>query len=147
MRNEIKLVDILVVEDNPGDARLITEVLKSNKIYNSLHIVKDGVEAMEFLHQEGKFADVPIPDLIFLDLNLPKKDGREVLAEIKSDNRLKQIPVVIMTMSQSEEDIMRSYKLHANCYVTKPIDLDQFVKVVESIEDFWFTLVKLPSKG
>jgi two-component system, chemotaxis family, response regulator Rcp1 len=147
MSKEIKLVDILVVEDNPGDARLIMEVLKSDKIYNSLHIVKDGVEAMDFLHQEGKFADVPRPDLIFLDLNLPKKDGREVLAEIKSDERFKQIPVVIMTMSKSEEDILKSYKLHANCFVTKPIDLDQFVKVVESIEDFWFSLVKLPLKG
>ena len=143
----VKLIDILVVEDNPGDARLIMEALKSNKIYNSLHIATDGVEAMEFLHREGKFTNVPRPDLIFLDLNLPRKDGREVLAEIKSDERFKQIPVVIMTMSQSEEDILKSYSLHANCYVTKPIDLDQFVKVIESIEDFWFSLVKLPSKG
>jgi two-component system, chemotaxis family, response regulator Rcp1 len=147
MNAAIKLVDILVVEDNPGDARLIMEVLKSNKIYNSLHIVKDGIEAMEFLNRKGKYADVPIPDIIFLDLNLPRKDGREVLAEIKSDEMFKQIPVVIMTMSQSDEDILRSYRLHANCYVTKPIDLDRFVKVVESIEDFWFSLVKLPSKG
>jgi two-component system, chemotaxis family, response regulator Rcp1 len=143
----VKLIDILVVEDNPGDARLIMEALKSNKIYNSLHITTDGVEAMEFLHREGKFTNVPRPDLIFLDLNLPRKDGREVLAEIKSDERYKQIPVVIMTMSQSEEDILKSYSLHANCYVKKPIDLDQFVKVIESIEDFWFSLVKLPSKG
>lgn len=142
----VKLIDILVVEDNPGDARLIVEVLKSNKIHNSLHIVKDGVEAMDFLHKKGEFANVPRPDLIFLDLNLPKKDGREVLAELKSSDMFKQIPVVVMTMSQAEEDILRSYSLHANCYVTKPIDLDQFVKVVESIEDFWFSLVKLPSK-
>jgi chemotaxis family two-component system response regulator Rcp1 len=146
MNTNFKLIDILVVEDNPGDARLIMEVLKSNKIHNSLRIVKDGVEAMDFLHKKGEFADVPRPDLIFLDLNLPKKDGREVLAELKSDNDLKSIPVVVMTMSQSEEDILRAYNLHANCFVTKPIDLDQFVKVVESIEDFWFSLVKLPSK-
>lgn len=144
---DVKLVDILVVEDNPGDARLIMEVLKSDKIYNSLHIVKDGVEAMEFLNKSGKFKDVPRPDLILLDLNLPKKDGREVLAEIKADSALKQIPVVIMTTSQSDEDILKSYKLHANCFITKPIDLDQFVKVVESIEDFWFSLVKLPPKN
>jgi len=143
---EIKLIDILVVEDNPGDARLIKEVLKSNKIYNSLYIAEDGVEAIDFLNKKGKFSDAPRPDLIFLDLNLPRKDGREVLAEIKGDKRFKQIPVVIMTMSQSDEDILKSYQLHANCYVTKPIDLDQFVKVVESIEDFWFSLVKLPSK-
>lgn len=146
MNTNPKLIDILVVEDNPGDARLITEVLKSNEIHNSLNIVKDGVEAMDFLNQNGKFAAMPRPDLIFLDLNLPKKDGREVLTEIKSDDRLKQIPVVVMTMSQAEEDIVKSYSLHANCYITKPIDLDQFVKVVESIENFWFSLVKLPSK-
>lgn len=146
MNTNPKLIDILVVEDNPGDARLITEVLKSNEIHNSLNIVKDGVEAMDFLNQNGKFAAMPRPDLIFLDLNLPKKDGREVLTEIKSNDRLKQIPVVVMTMSQAEEDIVKSYSLHANCYITKPIDLDQFVKVVESIEDFWFSLVKLPSK-
>lgn len=143
---DVKLIDILVVEDNPGDARLITEVLKSNKIHNSLHVVKDGVEAMDFLHQKGEFTNVPRPDLIFLDLNLPRKDGREVLAELKSDDRFMQIPVVVMTMSQSEEDILKSYSLHANCYVTKPIDLDQFIKVVDSIENFWFSLVKLPSK-
>ena len=146
MNADFKLIDILVVEDNPGDGRLIMEVLKSNKIHNSLNIVKDGVEAMDFLHKKGEFANVPRPDLIFLDLNLPRKDGREVLAELKSDDKFKQIPVVVMTMSQAEEDILKSYSLHANCYVTKPIDLDQFVKVVESIEDFWFSLVKLPSK-
>jgi len=142
----VKQIDILVVEDNPGDARLIMEVLKSNKIYNSLHVVKDGVEAMDFLNQNGEYAEMPRPDLIFLDLNLPRMDGREVLAKLKSDDIFKHIPVVVMTMSQSEEDILKSYNLHANCYVTKPIDLDQFVKVVESIEDFWFSLVKLPGK-
>jgi two-component system response regulator len=139
-------IDILVVEDNPGDARLIKEVLNGNKIYCHLHIVKDGVEALNFLHKKEEFTDSPRPDLIFLDLNLPKKDGREVLAEIKSDDNLKQIPVVIMTISQAEEDIIKSYSLHANCYVTKPLDLDQFVKVVRSIEEFWFSLVKLPKK-
>jgi two-component system, chemotaxis family, response regulator Rcp1 len=141
-----KMIDILVVEDNPGDALLIREVLNSNKIYNTLNIVKDGAEALDFLRRKGKFAGAPSPDLILLDLNLPRVDGRQVLADIKSDDKLKQIPVVIMTMSQDEEDIAKAYKLHANCYVTKPIDLDQFVKVVESLENFWFSLVKLPAK-
>jgi two-component system, chemotaxis family, response regulator Rcp1 len=142
-----KVADILIVEDNPGDARLIREVLNSNKIFTSLHIVKDGVEAMEFLRNEGKFKSAPKPDLIILDLNLPRKDGREVLSEIKSDPDLKHIPTVIMTISQAEEDILKSYNLHANCYITKPIDLNQFIKVVKSIEDFWFTIVKLPPKS
>jgi two-component system, chemotaxis family, response regulator Rcp1 len=144
--SSFKLIDILVVEDNPGDARLIKEVLKTYKIRNSLHIVNDGVEAMDFLYKRGEFAEVPRPDLIFLDLNLPRMDGREVLANIKGSDEFKQIPVVVMTMSQSEEDIVKSYRLQANCYVTKPIDLDQFIKVVESVEDFWFSMVKLPSK-
>ncbi len=143
---EYKLIDILVVEDNPGDALLIREVLNSNKIYNSLSFVKDGAEAMDYLHKTGDFADAVRPDLIILDLNLPRLDGRQVLAEIKSDDKLKQIPVIIMTMSQEEEDILKTYSLHANCYITKPIDLDQFVKVVESIENFWLSLVKLPGK-
>ena len=138
-------IDILVVEDNPGDARLIKEVLNENKIFSNLYIAKDGVEAMNFLYQKGEFMNAARPDLIFLDLNLPKKDGREVLAEIKSDANLMQIPVVVMTTSQAEEDILKSYSLHANCYVTKPIDLNQFIKVIKSIEEFWFTLVKLPS--
>ena len=141
------LIDILVVEDNSGDARLIVEVLNENKIFNSLHIVTDGVEAMDYLNQKGKYKDVPKPDLIILDLNLPRKDGREVLAEIKADPKLKRIPVVIMTISQAEEDILKSYNLHANCYVTKPIDLNQFIKVVKSLEEFWFSIVKLPSKN
>ena len=139
-------IDILVVEDNPGDARLIKEVLNENKIFNSLYIVRDGVEAMDFLYARGKFRESLKPDLIILDLNLPRKDGREVLAEIKSDNELKRIPVVIMTISQAEEDIFKSYSLHANCFVTKPIDLNQFIKVIKSIENFWFSVVKLPSK-
>jgi two-component system response regulator len=147
MRNsDIKIADILIVEDNPGDARLIKEVLDGTKIFTSLHMVKDGVEAMEFLRNEGKFKSVPKPDLIILDLNLPRKDGREVLSEIKTDPELKHIPTVIMTISQAEEDILKSYNLHANCYITKPIDLNQFIKVVKSIEDFWFTIVKLPPK-
>jgi CheY-like chemotaxis protein len=146
MKNiNLKSIDILIVEDNPGDARLMKEVLKGKMYFNSIHIVKDGLEAMNFLHKKGEFSTMPLPDLIFLDLNLPKIDGREVLAKIKSDDVLKHIPVVVMTMSQAEEDILKSYNLHANCYVTKPIDLDQFVKVVESLEDFWFSIVKLPS--
>lgn len=140
-------IDILIVEDNPGDARLIREVLNDNKVYSSLYLVNDGVEAMSFLHNEGKFASVPRPDLIILDLNLPRKDGREVLAEIKSEEDLRHIPVVIMTISQAEEDILKTYKLHANCYITKPIDLTEFIKVIKSIEDFWFSIVKLPPKN
>jgi two-component system, chemotaxis family, response regulator Rcp1 len=139
-------IDILIVEDNAGDARLIKEVFNENKVSNSLYFVKDGVEAMEFLYGKGKYKGVPHPDLIILDLNLPKKDGREVLAEIKADEKLKHIPVVIMTISQAEEDIFRSYNLHANCFVSKPIDLAQFTKVVKSIENFWFSVVKLPAK-
>ena len=147
MRNPvIRSIDILVVEDNAGDARLIREVLNDNKIFSSLFMVNDGVEAMDFLRNRGKYKKAPKPDLIILDLNLPRKDGREVLAEIKTDEVLKHIPIVIMTISQAEEDILKSYNLHANCYITKPIDLNQFVKVVKSIEDFWFSIVKLPPK-
>jgi len=137
-------IDILLVEDNPGDERLTREALKEGKVYSNLHWVKDGVEAMEFLNRRGKYADAPRPDIILLDLNLPKKDGREVLQEIKSAEPLKRIPVVILTTSKAEEDVLRTYNLHANCYVTKPVDLDQFVTIVQSIEQFWFTVVKLP---
>ncbi len=137
-------IEILMVEDNPGDVRLTLEALKEDKVYHHLHVVGDGVEAIAFLHQEGKYADAPRPDLILLDLNLPKKDGREVLAEIKADPGLKSIPVVVLTSSQAEEDIIRSYNLYANCYVTKPVDLEQFMRVVRSIEEFWLTIVKLP---
>jgi CheY-like chemotaxis protein len=140
-------IDILIVEDNPGDARLIKEVLNDNKVYNSLYIVNDGVEALNFLHNKGEYQNVPRPDIIILDLNLPKRDGREVLAEIKADEELRYIPVVIMTISQAEEDILKTYKLHANCYITKPIDLNEFIRVVKSIEDFWFSVVKLPAKN
>lgn len=139
-------IEILLVEDNPGDVRLAREALKENKVENNLHIVEDGVSAMEFLRKQGKYQNAARPDLILLDLNLPKKDGREVLAEIKADNDLKRIPVVMLTISKAEEDILRAYNLHVNCYITKPIDLDQFIKVVRSVEDFWLTIVKLPPK-
>lgn len=135
-----------MVEDNPGDVRLTVEALKENKLHNNLHVVGDGEEAMVFLRRESEYADVPRPDLILLDLNMPKKDGRETLAEIKEDPDLKRIPVVILTTSQAEEDVLKTYDLHANCYVTKPVDLDQFIKVVKTIEDFWLTIVRLPVK-
>lgn len=137
-------IEILLVEDNPADVRLTREALKEAKVRNQLHVVEDGVAAMEFLTRQGEYADAPRPDLILLDLNLPKKDGREVLEEIKQDDSLKRIPVVVLTTSQAEEDIVKTYSLHANCYVTKPVDLDQFITIVKSIEDFWLTIVKLP---
>ena len=137
-------VEILMVEDNPGDVRLTKEALKEGKVYNNLHWAKDGVEALEFLRREGKHANAPRPDIILLDLNLPKKDGREVLSVIKSDDQLKHIPVVVLTTSRAEEDVLRSYELHANCYVTKPVDLDKFIVVVQSIDRFWLTVVTLP---
>jgi CheY-like chemotaxis protein len=139
-------IEILLVEDSAGDVRLVKEGFKENKFLNNLHVARDGVEAMKFLHQEGEYADAVRPDLILLDLNLPKKDGREVLAEVKGDEDLKRIPVVIMTVSEAEEDILKTYNLHANCYITKPIDLGQFIKVVRSIESFWLTIVKLPPR-
>lgn len=139
-----KPVEILLVEDNPGDVRLTIEALRDGKMSNKLHVVGDGVEAMEFLRRQGKYAGVPHPDLILLDLNLPRKDGREVLADIKADEQLRRIPVVVLTTSKAEEDIMRVYDLHANCYITKPVDLEQFITLVKSIEDFWLTIVKLP---
>ena len=140
-----KVVEILLVEDNLGDIRLTQEALRDCKVRNTVSVVQDGVEALDFLHKEGKYQDVPRPDLILLDLNLPKKDGRSVLAEIKEDPDLKRIPVVILTTSKAEEDIVKTYNLHANCYITKPIDLDQFLLIVKKIEDFWFTIVKLPN--
>ncbi|ADE14589.1 response regulator receiver [Nitrosococcus halophilus Nc 4] len=139
-------IEILLVEDNPGDVRLTQEALKEAKVQNQLHVVEDGVAAMEFLHQEGQYADVPRPDLILLDLNLPKKDGREVLQEIKQDPVLKRIPVVVLTTSRDEEDILKSYDLHANCYVTKPVELDEFIQIVRSIDNFWLTIVRLPGE-
>ena len=138
-------IDILLVEDNEGDARLAREALRESKMRNTLYHVPDGVEAMEFLHQQGNYAQVPRPELILLDLNLPRMDGREVLAAIKNDDNLKRIPVVILTTSDDEADILKSYNLHANCFITKPLGLDQFLKVVKSIEDFWLTIVKLPN--
>ena len=140
----MKIIEILLVEDNPGDVDLTREALESGKVCNSLHVVGDGEAAMAFLRQQGKYADRPRPDLVLLDLNVPKKSGREVLAEIKADADLRCIPVVILTTSMSEVDILKSYDLHANCYITKPINLQQFIKVVQVIEDFWFTIVKLP---
>jgi chemotaxis family two-component system response regulator Rcp1 len=138
-------VDVLLVEDNPGDVRLTKEALKDAKLKIHMHVVGDGMEAMAFLRKQGKYAASPRPDLVLLDLNLPKKDGRQVLAEIKEDPDLKRIPVVIITTSKAEEDVLKSYNLHANCYVTKPLDLDQFITVVQSIEQFWLTIVKLPN--
>lgn len=140
-------IEILLVEDNAGDVRLTREALKDAKVLNTLHVARDGEEAMEFLCHKGKHADAPRPDLVLLDLNLPRKDGREVLAEIKADEDLKRIPVVILTTSKSEEDVLKMYNLHANCYVTKPLDLEQFIRVVQAIEDFWFTVVRLPVEG
>ncbi len=142
-----KPVEILLVEDNPGDADLTREALENSKINNTLSVVCDGEEAMDFLRRCGKHADAQRPDLILLDLNLPKKDGHEVLNEIKVDDDLKCIPVVILTTSKAEEDILKSYDLHANCFITKPIDLHQFVRVIRAIEDFWLTIVKLPPNG
>jgi chemotaxis family two-component system response regulator Rcp1 len=140
-------LEVLLVEDSPGDVRLTREALKDAKVHVNLHVASDGAEAMAFLKREGQHAKAPRPDLILLDLNLPKKDGREVLTEIKESPALKSIPVVILTTSASEEDILRSYLLHANCYITKPVDLEGFLKVVHSIDDFWLSIVKLPREG
>jgi len=137
-------IEILLVEDNPGDVRLTVEALRESKVRNNLHVARDGVEALSFLRREGVHAEAIRPDLILLDLNLPRKDGREVLAEIKADPQLHTIPVVILTTSRAEQDVVRTYELQANCYITKPVDLDQFITVVKSIEDFWLTIVTLP---
>jgi CheY-like chemotaxis protein len=139
-------INILLAEDNPGDVRLTREAFKEGKIKNNLYVVGDGLEAMSFLRQEGAYHDVPIPDLILLDLNMPKMDGREVLEAVKTDPKLKQIPVIILTTSDAEIDILRSYELHANCYISKPVDLDKFIEVVKQIEEFWFSIVRLPPK-
>jgi len=139
-------IEILLVEDNLGDVRLTQEALKEGKVHNKLSVVADGVEAMAYLRQQGRFRTAARPDIILLDLNLPKKNGREVLAEIKQDGELKHIPVVILTTSKADEDVLKSYNLYANCYITKPVDLDQFIRVVQSIENFWLTIVKLPPK-
>jgi two-component system, chemotaxis family, response regulator Rcp1 len=144
IRNDGEPVEILLVEDNPGDYRLTKEALKEGKVYNNLHWTQDGVDALDFLNRRGKHAGAPRPDIILLDLNLPKKDGRQVLSEIKGDEDLRKIPVVILTTSKAEEDVLKSYDLHANCYVTKPVDLDKFIVVVQSIDRFWLTVVTLP---
>jgi two-component system, chemotaxis family, response regulator Rcp1 len=141
---EIRPIEILLVEDNPGDVRLTQEALHDGKVRNRLEVVGDGEAALDFLFRRGKFANSRRPDLILLDLNLPKKDGRQVLAEVKADKDLRRIPIVILTTSKAEEDIVRSYNLHANCYITKPVDLDQFINVVRQIEEFWLTVVRLP---
>ena len=140
-------IEVLLVEDNPGDVRLTREALKEGKVRNNLSVAPDGVEAMAFLRREGIYSTAPRPDIILLDLNLPKKDGRQVLAEVKAAPELRRIPVVILTTSRAEEDILKTYDLHANCFITKPVDFDQFVKVVQSIEHFWLSVVTLPTAG
>ena len=140
----VRAVEILLVEDNEGDVRLTREALREGHLHNRLHVVEDGERALDFLFRRGEFDQAPRPDLILLDLNLPRRDGREVLAQIKGDASLKRIPVVVLTTSRAEEDLLRSYDLHANCYITKPVDFDQFIQVVKTIENFWFTIVVLP---
>lgn len=140
-------VEILMVEDNPGDIRLTMEAVKDAKISNNINVVNDGVEAMDYLQRKGKYTQAVRPDLILLDLNLPRKNGTEVLKEIKEDPDLRRIPVVILTVSQAEEDIIRTYNLHANCYIKKPIEFNEFIKVIQALEDFWFSIVKLPPNG
>lgn len=142
--NSGRPINILLVEDNPGDARLTMEALRDAKVRNELSVVADGVEAMAFLRRENGYGDAPRPDLILLDLNLPRKDGRQVLEEIKQDAGLQRIPVAVLTTSQAEKDILTSYNLHANCYITKPVDLDEFIRVVKGVEEFWLSIVKLP---
>jgi chemotaxis family two-component system response regulator Rcp1 len=139
-----RAIDILLVEDNPGDIRLIQEALRDGKVWNNPHVVSDGEAALDFVYKRGPYAEKPRPDLVLLDLNLPKKDGREVLAVIKSDPDLKRIPVVVLTTSKEEEDVLRAYNLAANCYVTKPVEFEEFMKVIRMIEDFWLTIVALP---
>ncbi len=138
--------EFLLIEDNPGDVRLTREALRESKVRNNLNVVGDGEAALLYLKRQPPYTDAPRPDIILLDLNLPRKDGREVLAEIKGDPSLRRIPVVVITSSEAEQDILRTYDLHVNCYVTKPVDLDQFIKVVQSIESFWLTIVRLPSQ-
>ena len=146
MNENLNVIEVLLVEDDPGDVVLIREAFEHNKVYNALHVVSDGVQALEFLRREGDHADAPRPDLVLLDLNLPRKDGRQVLAEVKDDADLRTIPVVVLTTSEAEEDILRSYDLHANAYVTKPVDFDRFIEVVRQIDDFFVSVVKLPHR-
>jgi CheY-like chemotaxis protein len=149
MTNQVsgRPIEILLVEDTAADVRLTLEVLKDGRVNNSVSVARDGVEAMAFLRKQGDYANAPHPDIILLDLNLPRKDGREILAELKEDPDLRRIPVVVLTVSKAEEDILKSYNLHANCYITKPVDLDQFIAAVRSIEHFWLTIVTLPTDG
>lgn len=142
--HNLKVIDILLVEDSPSDADLTIEAFSDCRVLNHVHWVQDGVAAMQFLHNQDKYTDVPRPDLILLDLNLPKKDGREVLAEIKADPDLQMIPVVVLTTSEAEEDVLQSYNLHANCYIAKPVDLDRFIEIIRLLEGFWLAAVKLP---
>ena len=146
MNQNLNVIEVLLVEDDPGDIVLIREAFEHNKVYNALHVVSDGVQALEFLRREGDYVDAPRPDLMLLDLNLPRKDGREVLAEVKEDAGLRTIPVVVLTTSEAEEDIARSYDLHANAYVSKPVDFDCFIEVVRQIDDFFVSVVKLPNR-
>ena len=143
-RYTVQCIDILMVEDNPGDVELAREALETGKLHNRLHVVDDGVKAMAFLRRQDPYGDAPRPDLVLLDLNLPRKDGREVLAEVKADDDLKRIPVVVLTSSQAESDVLKSYNLHANAYVTKPVDLDQFMNAVRQIDEFFVQVVRLP---
>ena len=143
----LSVVDVLLVEDDPGDVVLIKEAFEFNKVHNALHTVSDGVEALDFLYRRNGHEDAPRPDLVLLDLNLPRKDGREVLEEVKADKDLRTIPIVVLTTSEAEEDILRSYDLHANAYVTKPVDFERFIEVVRLIDDFFVTVVKLPNRG
>jgi CheY-like chemotaxis protein len=145
-RGRSRKIEILLVEDSPGDVRLTREALREGKVLNELQVVRDGVEALDYLFQRNGYVGASRPDLILLDLNLPKKDGREVLAEIKADSTLKRIPVVVLTTSQSEEDVLRTYDLHANCYISKPVDFDRFIEVIQSIDAFWLSVVKLPAE-
>jgi chemotaxis family two-component system response regulator Rcp1 len=145
MVQKTKPIEILLVEDNPGDARLTVEALKESKLLNNLHHVGDGQQAIAFLKQQAPHQNAPRPDIILLDLNLPKKSGHEVLSEVKADPNLKAIPVVVLTSSEAERDIVMTYKLHANCYITKPVDLDKFISIIQKIEQFWMTIVKLPA--
>ncbi|MCP4353707.1 MAG: response regulator [Desulfobacterales bacterium] len=147
IKNGRQPIHILLVEDNPGDVRLTQEAFKEGNVPSILYVAEDGVKATDFLHCKGEYADAIRPDIILLDLNLPRKDGREVLAEIKADEELKQIPVVVISTSQADNDIMKTYKLHGNCYITKPVDLDSFIDMVKNIEKFWLDIVKLPPRS
>jgi CheY-like chemotaxis protein len=147
MMESLTVVDVLLVEDDPGDVLLIREAFEYNKVHNTLHVASDGVEALDFLYRRNGHEDAPRPDLVLLDLNLPRKDGREVLEEVKADKDLRTIPIVVLTTSEAEEDILRSYDLHANAYVTKPVDFDRFIEVVRLIDDFFVTVVKLPQRS